>query len=64
MIGPWASTFNRKLRQGHDHGSAAFSADRAERRAAQACPSTHCNRSEECRSPHECSSRAAQEQGE
>lgn len=64
MNGPWATTFNRKLRQGHDHGSAAYSADLAEKRAAKACPSTHCNRRGECCSPHECSaSRAALEQG-
>lgn len=55
--GPWAVTFNRKLSLGHDHGSAAYSADLAEKRATTRCPSTHCQRSRECRSPHECSSK-------
>lgn len=59
MQGPWATTFNRKLRQGHDHGSAAYAADEAEKRAAKACPSTHCGRRQECTSPNDCFSRSA-----
>jgi hypothetical protein len=59
MNGPWAQTFNRYMKKGHDHGSAAYAADQAEKRAANECPSTHCNRSDECRSPHDCSSKLA-----
>jgi hypothetical protein len=55
--GPWATTYNRKLAQGHDHGSAACAADAAEKRAAANCPSTHCNRSDECHSPSDCSAK-------
>lgn len=58
MNGPWATTFNRKLAQGHDHGSAAYSADQAEERAARRCPSTHCNRRLECASPNDCSAKS------
>ena len=54
MNGPWATTFNRKLAQGHDHGSAAYAADAAEKRAVARCPSTHCERRGECASPHDC----------
>ena len=32
-MGIWGDTYNRKLAQGHDHGSAAYSADQAEERA-------------------------------
>lgn len=31
----WGDTFNRYLRKGHDHGSAAYAADQAERRATR-----------------------------
>lgn len=31
----WSDTYRRKLAQGHDHGSAAFEADMAEKRAAK-----------------------------
>lgn len=31
----WSDTYNRKLAQGHDHGSAAYEADMAEKRAAK-----------------------------
>lgn len=31
-MGVWSETFNRKLAQGHDHGSAAHAADQAEAR--------------------------------
>lgn len=31
----WGTTYNRKLAQGHDHGSAAYEADMAEKRAAK-----------------------------
>ncbi len=54
-IGPWATTFSRKLAQGHDHGSAAHAADQAEKRAVSRCPSTHCERRGECASPRDCS---------
>lgn len=32
-MGIWGETYNRKLAQGHDHGSAAYEADRAANRA-------------------------------
>lgn len=32
-MGTWDNTYNRKLAQGHDHGSAAYAADEAEARA-------------------------------
>lgn len=53
-MGPWGQAFNRAIARGHDHGSAAEIADRAEQRAAKNCPSTHCERRQECASPHEC----------
>jgi hypothetical protein len=33
----WGETFRRLLRAGHDHGSAAFGADKAEKRAERTC---------------------------
>jgi hypothetical protein len=60
MTGPWARTFNRYLAKGHDHGSAAFAATNAERRASAECPSTHCNRRGECCSPSDCCSQLKQ----
>lgn len=57
MLGPWARIYNRYLAMGHDNGSAAYAANKAEKRCAANCPSTHCNRSAECRSPSECSAK-------
>lgn len=55
----WGTVYNRYLRKGHDHGDAAYRADQWEKRQCldrwKDCPSTHCERSHECRSPHECS---------
>lgn len=33
MIGAWGSAYRRAIARGHDHGSAAFIADGAERRS-------------------------------
>lgn len=52
----WGDVFNFYKRQGHDPSSAAVKADEWENRQPWAnCPSTHCERSQECRSPSECS---------
>lgn len=55
----WGTVFNRYLARGHDHASAAHEADQWEKRTDATrwhrCPSTHCERTQECRSPHECS---------
>ena len=54
----WGKIFNRYVSRGHDHSSAAFHADQWEKRKYQQrwseCPSTHCERRQECASPHEC----------
>jgi hypothetical protein len=54
----WGTVFNRYVSRGHDHSSAAFQADQWEKRQHQRrwseCPSTHCERRQECASPHEC----------
>lgn len=52
----WGDVFNFHKRQGHDPSSAAVKADEWQKRQPWArCPSTHCERSQECRSPNECS---------
>lgn len=57
----WGAVYSRRLKQGHDHGSAAYVADQWEKRQDpmrwSRCPSTHCERSQECRSPNECSAK-------
>ena len=57
----WGVVYNRYLRRGHDHGSAAFAAEQWEKRKHKDrwknCPSTHCERRGECASPNECSAR-------
>lgn len=62
----WGAIYNRYLKRGHDHGSAAFAADQWEKRKDakrwSRCPSTHCERAQECRSPHECSATLPREQ--
>lgn len=50
----WSEAFNRHKRRGRDPSDAAYRADTAEQRW-QRCPSTHCERSQECRSPSDCS---------
>jgi hypothetical protein len=54
----WGTVYSRYVSKGHDHGSAAYAADQWEKRQARDrfrhCSSTHCERSEECRSPHDC----------
>jgi hypothetical protein len=55
----WGTIYSRYLARGHDHGSAAFNADQWEKRQHRSrwkhCPSTHCERRQECASPHDCS---------
>ena len=57
----WGAVYNRYLSRGHDHGSAAYLADQWQKRQRQDrwrdCPSTHCERRQECSSPHECSAK-------
>lgn len=59
----WGAVFNRYIAKGHDHSSAAYMADQWEKRQRpnrwKDCPSTHCERSGECRSPHECCAQRA-----
>lgn len=54
----WGAVYNFYLSRGHDHGSAAYQADQWEKRQRhdrwRRCPSTHCERRQECASPHEC----------
>lgn len=55
----WSTVYRRHLQRGEDHGYAAFAADQWEKRQKsrrwKMCPSTHCERRQECTSPHECS---------
>ena len=57
----WGTIYARHLKRGEDHGSAAFAADQWEKRQVRqrwkGCSSTHCERREECASPHECCAR-------
>jgi len=57
----WGAVFRHYRRKGHDHGSAAYLADQWQKRQRQDrwrdCPSTHCERRQECSSPHECSAK-------
>lgn len=54
----WGVVYNRHVAKGMDQSSAAHLADQWEKRQRpdrwKDCPSTHCERSQECRSPHEC----------
>jgi hypothetical protein len=54
----WGAIYNRYVKRGHDHADAAFRADQWEKRQQpdrwRRCPSTHCERRQECASPHEC----------
>ena len=59
----WGDIYQRHLRRGEDHGSAAYAADQWEKRRIKSrwkhCPSTHCERRHECTSPSECIANAA-----
>ena len=59
----WGVIYNKHLSRGEDHGSAAYAADQWEKRQHanrwKECPSTHCERRQECASPNECSAAAA-----
>lgn len=54
----WGTVYRRHLQRGEDHGSAAWAADQWEKRQQhdrwKRCPSTHCERRQECASPHDC----------
>ena len=54
----WGTIYQKYVRRGHDHADAAFRADQWEKRQDvdrwRRCPSTHCERRQECASPHEC----------
>ena len=50
----WNTIFWKYIRKGHDRSSAAYEADKASVQKPS-CTSTHCERAQECRSPHECS---------
>ena len=58
MKNSWGAIFNRLKANGHDPSSAAYMADQWEKRQHSGrwkhCPSTHCERREECASPHDC----------
>jgi hypothetical protein len=61
----WGVIFNRYKQRGHDPASAAYMADQWEKRQHpdrwKNCPSTHCERRQECSSKNECSAKIAQE---
>ena len=54
----WGDIYNRLVRRGHDHGSAAYTADQWEKRQIadrwKECCLTHCERRQECSCPNEC----------
>lgn len=54
----WGAVFNHYRQKGHDSSSAAFQADQWEKRKYpnrwSECPSTHCERRQECSSKFEC----------
>lgn len=57
----WGSVFNHYKAKGCDPSDAAHRADQWEKRQDGArwsrCPSTHCERRQECSSPNECSAK-------
>lgn len=57
-MGEWGTVFNRYKKRGCDPSDAAYRADQWEKRRQpdrwKGCPSTHCERSGECRSPNDC----------
>jgi hypothetical protein len=59
----WDTIFNRYKSLGIDPSDAAYRADQWEKRQHQDrwanCPSTHCERWHECRSPYDCSARVS-----
>lgn len=61
MSATWAAVFNRHKSRGCDPSDAAFRADQWEKRRHPGrwanCPSTHCERRQECASPNECCAR-------
>lgn len=53
----WSDIFWKYVRRGEDRCAAAFMADNWERRQKPnwaRCPSTHCERRQECASPNGC----------
>lgn len=63
MTTTWGLVFQRHVARGEDHASAAFAADQWEKRQDptrwKQCCSTHCERRQECASPHDCSAKLA-----
>lgn len=63
----WGVIFNRLRQKGHDASSAAYEADQWEKRKHldrwKHCPSTHCERRQECSSHHECSANVGGKNG-
>ena len=61
----WGTIFNHYKRKGHDPADAAYRADQWQKRQDTGrwrnCPSTHCERREECCSPNECSAKISPE---
>jgi len=56
LLASWNDIFWKYVRKGHDRSSAAYEADRWQARnpVEPSCCSTHCERAQECRSPHDC----------
>ena len=53
----WGGIFWKYVRKGHDFSDAAMRADLwlSKQSTILSCTSKHCERSMECRSPHDCS---------
>ena len=64
----WGTVFSHYKAKGCDPSDAAYHADQWEKRQHsdrwKHCCSTHCERSEECRSPHECTASLAYLKGQ
>jgi hypothetical protein len=58
MDNTWGAVFIRYKARGCDPSDAAFRADQWEKRQDNTrwarCPSTHCERAQECHTPNEC----------
>jgi hypothetical protein len=54
----WGTVYQRYCDRGEDRSAAAWMADQWEKRQSSGvwgdCPSTHCERRQECGSPHDC----------
>ena len=58
MRNAWGEVFRHYVGIGHDHADAAYRADQWEKRQKSKrwarCPSTHCERRQECAAPNDC----------